>query len=77
MVSHSCGSLGARSVHRAPLLVLARLSLCSGPRPDAAERLCYTRRGLVPLRINQIYSQAESQAGTSQVCQVFNLTNRN
>ena len=73
--SHPC-SPGAPAVHSVLLLVLERWSLCFGPRPDAAERLC-TRGVLSPLRNNQICNQADRHASISQVWQVFSQTNRN
>lgn len=71
VVSHPC-SPGAPAVHIVLLRLLERWSLCSGPRPDAAERLCCTRGVLSLLRINQIYNPAERHASISQVWQVFN-----
>lgn len=76
VVSHPC-SPGGPAVHSVLLLVLERWSLCSGPRPGVAERLWCTRGVLSPLRINQIYNQAERHASISQVWQVFNQTDRN
>lgn len=76
VVSHLC-SPGAPAVHSVLLLVLGRWSPCSGPRPDAAERLCCTRSVLSPLKDNQFYNQAERHASISQVWQVFNQTDRN
>lgn len=76
VVSHPC-SPGAPAVHSVLLLVLERWSLCSGPRPDAVERLRCTRSVLSPLRNNQIYNQAQGHASISQVWQVFNQTDRN
>lgn len=75
VVSHPCGSPGAPAIHGALHLVLAGKSLCSGPKLDAAKRLCCIQSGFSPLRIDRIYNQAESHASMSQVCQVFNLTN--
>lgn len=72
VVSHPC-SHGAPAVHSALLLVLERWNLCSGPRPDAAERLCCTRGVLSPLRNN--HNQAQRRATSiSQVRPVFNQT---
>lgn len=77
---HPFGSFGAPGGHSPLVLLLARWSLCSGPRPDAADRLCCSPSALWDLRIDQAYivsDRADSREVINQVWQVFNLTNRN
>lgn len=55
LLSHPSGSFGAPGGRSALVLIPARWSLCSGPRPGAADRLCCSLSALWDLRINEVY----------------------
>lgn len=77
MPPHPSGPLGGPGSWSAPILVLAKWSLYSGPKPDVADRPSCGLSRLWDLRINEAHAHFDELTVIRPVWQVFTPSNRN